>query len=44
MSRPKKKEIKFTKDSVLSILQEVYNEIAFIEDIFDDMKHDWVEL
>lgn len=28
MSRPKKKEIKFTKDSVLSILQEVYNEIV----------------
>jgi len=28
MSRPKKKEIKFTKDSVLTILQEVYNEIV----------------
>ena len=28
MSRPKKKEVKFTKDSVLSILQEVYNEIV----------------
>ena len=28
MSRPKKKEVNFTKDSVLSILQEVYNEIV----------------
>jgi hypothetical protein len=28
MSRPKKKEIKFTKDSILSVLQEVYNEIV----------------
>jgi hypothetical protein len=28
MSRPKKKEVKFTKDSVLTILQEVYNEIV----------------
>jgi methionine salvage enolase-phosphatase E1 len=28
MSRPKKKEIKFTKDSILSLLQEVYNEIV----------------
>jgi methionine salvage enolase-phosphatase E1 len=28
MSRPKKKEIKFTKDSILSILQEIYNEIV----------------
>jgi hypothetical protein len=28
MSRPKKKEIQFTKESVLSILQEVYNEIV----------------
>jgi len=28
MSRPKKKEVKFTKDSILSILQEVYNEIV----------------
>ena len=28
MSRPKKKEVKFTKESVLSILQEVYNEIV----------------
>ena len=28
MSRPKKKEVKFTKDSLLSILQEVYNEIV----------------
>lgn len=28
MSRPKRKEIKFTKDSVLTILQEVYNEIV----------------
>ena len=28
MSRPKKKEIKFSKDSILSLLQEVYNEIV----------------
>jgi methionine salvage enolase-phosphatase E1 len=28
MSRPKKKEIKFTKDSILSIMQEIYNEIV----------------
>ena len=28
MSRPKKKEIQFTKESVLTILQEVYNEIV----------------
>lgn len=28
MSRPKKKEIKFTKDSMLSLLQEVYNELV----------------
>jgi hypothetical protein len=28
MSRPKKKEIKFTKDSILTVLQEVYNEIV----------------
>jgi len=28
MSRPKKKEIKFTKDSVLSLMQETYNEIV----------------
>lgn len=28
MSRPKKKEIKFTKDSILVILQEIYNEIV----------------
>jgi methionine salvage enolase-phosphatase E1 len=28
MSRPKKKEIKFSKDSILSVLQEVYNEIV----------------
>jgi len=28
MSRPKKKEVKFTKESILSILQEVYNEIV----------------
>ena len=28
MSRPKKKEIKFTKDSILSLLQETYNEIV----------------
>lgn len=28
MSRPKKKEIKFTKDSILSVLQEIYNEIV----------------
>ena len=28
MSRPKKKEIQFTKESVLSILQEVYKEIV----------------
>jgi hypothetical protein len=28
MSRPKKKEIKFTKESVLTVLQEVYNEIV----------------
>jgi hypothetical protein len=28
MSRPKKKEIKFTKDSVLNLMQETYNEIV----------------
>lgn len=28
MSRPKKKEIKFTKDSILNVLQEIYNEIV----------------
>lgn len=28
MSRPKKKEIKFTKDSILSVMQEIYNEIV----------------
>ena len=28
MSRPKKKEIKFSKDSILSILQEIYNELV----------------
>lgn len=28
MSRPKKKELKFSKDSILSLLQEVYNEIV----------------
>ena len=28
MSRPKKKEIKFTKDSILTVLQEIYNEIV----------------
>lgn len=28
MSRPKKKEIKFTKDSMLALLQETYNEIV----------------
>jgi len=28
MSRPKKKEIKFTKDSVLTLMQETYNEIV----------------
>ena len=28
MSRPKKKEIKFSKESILSVLQEVYNEIV----------------
>ena len=28
MSRPKKKEIKFSKDSILSLLQEVYNELV----------------
>jgi methionine salvage enolase-phosphatase E1 len=28
MSRPKKKEIKFTKDSVQTLLQEVYNELV----------------
>jgi hypothetical protein len=28
MSRPKRKEIKFTKESILSVLQEVYNEIV----------------
>ncbi len=28
MSRPKKKEINLTKDSVLSLLQEIYNELV----------------
>jgi methionine salvage enolase-phosphatase E1 len=28
MSRPKKKEIKFTKESVLTLMQETYNEIV----------------
>ena len=28
MSRPKRKEIKFTKDSVLTLMQETYNEIV----------------
>lgn len=28
MSRPKKKEVNFTKDSILAILQETYNEIV----------------
>lgn len=28
MSRPKKKEINFSKDSVVSILQEIYNELV----------------
>lgn len=28
MSRPKKKEVKFTKDSILTIMQEIYNEIV----------------
>lgn len=28
MSRPKKKEIKFTKDSILNLMQETYNEIV----------------
>jgi methionine salvage enolase-phosphatase E1 len=28
MSRPKKKEIKFTKDSIMTLLQETYNEIV----------------
>ena len=28
MSRPKKKEIKFSKDSILSILQDIYNELV----------------
>ena len=34
MSRPKKKEIKFSKDSILAILQEIYNEI--VKCPFDD--------
>ena len=28
MSRPIKKEVKFTKESILSILQEIYNELV----------------
>lgn len=28
MSRPQRKEIKFTKDSILSLLQEIYNELV----------------
>jgi hypothetical protein len=28
MSRPRKKEINFTKDSILSLMQEIYNELV----------------
>jgi len=28
MSRPKKKEISLSKDSILSLLQEIYNELV----------------
>ena len=28
MSKPKKKEIKFTQDSILTLMQEIYNELV----------------
>lgn len=28
MAKPKKKEIKFTKDSILTLMQEIYNELV----------------